>query len=191
VRRAVPPDTTETTPDRQSTALPKVSNSTAGMARLVEGATWSLMPPRLSGSLTARSPRRKHPCQPVLSDQRYATEASDRVDKPLDLTDMVAAAAHHGVGVLPRHQPDHRTLAALAGRPEDDLRRREPMDRAQPSLPQEQTIMSSNPLTVAVVGAGGKMGMRVSDNLQRTNTPFTTARAPPPGRIAQEQRAAT
>jgi hypothetical protein len=51
--------------------------------------------------------------------------------------------------------------------------------------------MSSNPLTVAVVGAGGKMGMRVSDNLSAPTTPSTTARAPPQGRTEPAPRAAT
>src|SRR3954469_3112365 len=45
------------------------------------------------------------------------------------------------------------------------------MDRPQPQLPgrtvqpKERRTMSQNKLTIAVVGAGGKMGMRVSNNL--------------------------
>ena len=71
------------------------------------------------------------------------------------------------------HQPDHRTLAALARRQCYHLPTRRPVDAGQPSLSKEQeivtTTVATDQLTIAVIGAGGKMGMRVSDNLQRSN----------------------
>ena len=72
------------------------------------------------------------------------------------------------------HQPDHRALAALAGRQPHHRQHRGPVDAPQSRLPKEQAIMtdSTKPngqLTIAVIGAGGKMGMRVSNNLQRSD----------------------
>jgi L-ribulose-5-phosphate 3-epimerase UlaE len=71
------------------------------------------------------------------------------------------------------HQPDHRTLAALARRQCHYLPTRRPVDAGQPSLSKEQAIVTTavatDQLTIAVIGAGGKMGMRVSNNLQRSN----------------------
>jgi len=44
--------------------------------------------------------------------------------------------------------------------------------------------MTTQQLTIAVIGAGGKMGMRVSNNLQRSNHTVYTARTHPPGSSA-------
>ena len=45
-------------------------------------------------------------------------------------------------------------------------------------------------LTIAVIGAGGKMGMRVSNNLQRARTTSATSRTHRPGSSAPSRPAA-
>lgn len=51
--------------------------------------------------------------------------------------------------------------------------------------------MSAEQLTVAVVGAGGKMGMRVSRNLQKSSHNVFYSENSPPARNASAPKAAT
>ncbi len=68
-------------------------------------------------------------------------------------------------------QPDHRALAALAGRRRDDLRARARLDRHTASTVLKEHALRNHEqhLTIAVIGAGGKMGLRDGDNLAKTD----------------------
>src|SRR6478735_12615242 len=92
-----------------------------------------------------------------------------------------------------KHQPDRRTLAALAGHRGGDHPARKPVDPAQHRIPKEQVKMSAETLTVAVIGAGGKMGMRVSRNLQKSGHTVFYSENSPAGqeRITAEGREVT
>ena len=70
-----------------------------------------------------------------------------------------------------RHQRDRRALAALAGRRRDHHPNRAGMDPHHTRIPEEHdmsTTDTTETYTIAVIGAGGKMGMRVSNNLVKT-----------------------
>src|SRR5690606_7173643 len=75
------------------------------------------------------------------------------------------------------HQRDRRALAAVAVGCRDDHHHRAGMDPQNPRYPQEHTM--SEKYTIAVIGAGGKMGMRVSNNLVKTeHTVFYVENSP-------------
>ena len=81
---------------------------------------------------------------------------------------------------IQRHQPDRGALAALATGRRDDLRDGSPMDATQYRFSKEQ-IMTGSQATVTVVGAGGKMGQRISNNLDKSDYRILYAENSPKG----------
>src|SRR5690606_16624088 len=74
-------------------------------------------------------------------------------------------SARHRPPPRTRYQRDRRALAAVARRRRDHDPYRAGMDPHHPGTPEEHNMSHK----IAVIGAGGKMGMRVSDNLVKTD----------------------
>src|SRR5699024_2598966 len=82
----------------------------------------------------------------------------------------------------PRDRRDRRTLAALARQRRRHHPHRTAMDPPGHRLPEEH-FMTTDTATfaIAVIGAGGKMGMRVSNNLAETDHSVSYAEVSPAG----------
>src|SRR5699024_3902499 len=71
----------------------------------------------------------------------------------------------------PGHRRDRRALAQLARRRRRNHPNRAAVDPPRRRLPEEHamTTTTTDTFAIAVIGAGGKMGMRVSNNLAETD----------------------
>src|SRR5699024_9738024 len=92
------------------------------------------------------------------------------------------ASAAHRAAPQPRDRRDRRALAALARQRRRHHPHRTAMDPQGARLP-EAHFMTTDTATcaIAVIGAGGKMGMRVSNNLAETDHSVSYAEVSPAG----------